>query len=262
MKIYILADMEGISGVCRAEQVRAGDPAWAEARAYLEADVNACARGLFAAGARTVVVRDVHETTFNLRWHELDPRLELVQGDGRQAGRMPGLRGFDGVVLLGYHAMAGTRAAVLEHTSSSRAWQRFWINGRESGEIAIDAAVAGDEGVPVLLVTGDDKACAEARRFLPGVTTAAVKTGLDCQYARFLSRPVSLALIERQARVAISRIKAVRPFRVRRPVRLRLEFVERQPLPGAVGRPWLRILDGRTIEIKGRTFTEARERLL
>lgn len=262
MKIYVLADMEGISGVFRAEQVEANTPAWCEARTFMEADVNACARGLFAAGASKVVVRDVHATTSNMRWQELDSRIELVQGDGNQVERMPGLRGFDAVVLLGYHAMAGTRAAVLEHTSSASAWQRFWINGRESGEIACDAAVAGDENIPVILVTGDDKTCAEARRFLPKVTTAAVKTGLDRQCARLLSRADSLKLITSKAQIALGRIKEVRPFKLKKPVCLRLELVERQPLPRHVGRPFVRILDGRTYEITGRNFTEARERIL
>ncbi len=262
MKVYILADMEGISGVCRSEQVNAGDPAWMDARSYMEADVNACARGLFAAGARTVVARDVHATTFNLRWHNMDPKIHLILGDGPQTGRMPGARGFDGVVLLGYHAMAGTRHAVLEHTSSSTKWQRFWINGVESGEIACDAAVAGHDGVPVIMVSGDDKTCAEARRFLPGVVTAEVKQGLDRNFARFLPQEAALQLLEKKAFEACRRANDMRPFKPKRPVRLRVELVERQPLPSAVGRPYLRILDGRTYEITGRTFIEARERLL
>ena len=145
---------------------------------------------------------------------------------------------------------------------SSTAWQRFWINGVESGEIAIDAAVAGDEGVAVVMVSGDDKACAEARRFLPGVVTADVKKGLDCQYSRLLPQQAALALIEAKAREACRAAAVRKPFRVRRPVRLRVELVERQPLPSAAGRPFMRIIDGRTYEITGRTFTEARERLL
>lgn len=259
--MYMLVDMEGISGVYRDEQVQYGTAAWAEARAYMEADVNACARGLFAGGATGVLVRDVHGMTCNLRWDKLDPRVELISGDAPNLQRLPGLCGQRGVVLLGYHAMAGTARAVLEHTSHP-SWQRCWINDMEVGELAFDAACAGEEGVPVVLVSGDAAACAEARRLLPGVGIAEVKEGLGRQCARLLPQPAAHHLLEACGRAACKAIKERAPYRVSLPVRIRVELAEGWPLPNAVGRPCVRILDGRTFEVSGDTFTEARARLL
>jgi len=259
MKLYVLVDMEGISGVCRSAQVRAGDQAWNEARSYLEAEVNACVRGLLAGGATTVLVRDVHETTFNLRRSRIDPRADLVLGD-TGADRLPGGRGFDGVVLLGYHAMAGTPEAVLEHTMSSKHWQNLRINGVLSGELAIDAGLAGDAGVPTIMVSGDDKLCDEARRFIPGIEAAQVKKGLDCQGAQLMTKEAAHELIRATAKRAVQRRSEIKPYVAAKPVRMTLEVVSRGVLP--VTRDGVKVIDGRTYEVTGDTMAQALQRLL
>jgi len=260
MKIGVMVDLEGISGVVVTEQALTTGQFYPRAREYMTGDVNACVEGLFAGGAERVVVRDAHAKGFNLLWHELDPRAEYVQGSG-VGPRMPGIEEMDGLVLLGYHAMAGTEGAVLEHTMSSAGWQNFWINGTLSGEIAIDAAVAGEAGVPVIMVSGCDKACAEARRFIPGVHTAVVKYGYDCCYARLLSMEKARALIRDTAREAVRDCGNIAPYRVPGPVTLRLELVERGRVPDYGAKPYFKRIDGRTYEVTGNTVLEALERL-
>lgn len=61
--------------------------------------------------------------------------------------------GADGLILLGYHAMAGTAGAILEHTYSSVEIQNVWLNGRKAGEVGIDVAIAAEHQVPVILVS-------------------------------------------------------------------------------------------------------------
>jgi D-amino peptidase len=254
MKIFVMVDMEGISGICRSSQV-GGDPSdYAAARRFMTWDANACVEGCFAGGAGKVVVRDAHGSGFNFVWDELDPRAEYVQGRSG-AERMPEIGSFDGLILLGYHAMAGTPQAVLEHTMSSRAWQNFWMNGRRCGELAIDAGIAGDHGVPTILATGDDKLCREARRFLPGVVTVQVKKGLDVEGARLLPKEPAHKRIAAGAAKAVRRCKEIRPFRVKHPVRMRLERVSRGRVPAA--RPGLKVIDGRTYEVTGPTVEQA-----
>ena len=58
MKIYIMTDMEGISGINREVQVQPGRPEYEAARALLAADVNAAIAGAFEAGAALVVGND------------------------------------------------------------------------------------------------------------------------------------------------------------------------------------------------------------
>lgn len=254
MKIFILVDMEGISGICRRSQVTKGSGDWQEGRRFMTGDTNACVRACREAGASEVVVRDVHATTDNLMWEALDEGATYIMGNA-QAGRMPGIENFDGVILLGYHAMAGTRAAVLEHTASSARWQNLWINGEKAGEIAVDAAIAGDAGVPVIMVSGDDHACHEATAVLGNVTTVQVKQGLALEGARLLPPVAARSLIEQGTRDAIRNIAGYKPHRIKKPVTLRLELVSREEAP--VNRPGVTPIDGRTFEITADTMQEA-----
>ena len=164
MKIYIVTDNEGLSGVSSSSYIseEKGRPDLiAESRKLLAAEINACVEGCVRGGATEIVVRDGHGGGQNVTRAMIDGRADLI------GGQTPGVLLADlddsaGLILLGYHAMAGTAGAVCEHTMSSKTWQNVWINGRKTGEIGICAYVAGEHGVPVIMVSGDDKACAEA----------------------------------------------------------------------------------------------------
>jgi len=254
MKIFVMVDMEGISGICRSPQVMSDEADYQASRRFMTWDANACVEGCFAGGARKVVVRDAHAGGFNFLWDELDDRAEWIQGrSGRQ--RMPEIASFDGLILLGYHAMAGTPRAILEHTMSSRAWQNFRMNGAKCGELAIDAAIAGDHGVPTIMASGDDKLCREARRFVKGIVAVQVKKGLDCQGGRLLPKGRAHKLLREGAAKAAARCGRIKPYKVRHPVRMRLELVSRGTVPA--GRKGVRVLDGRTYEVTGATVEEA-----
>jgi len=254
MKIFVMVDMEGVSGVCRSSQVRPDGEHYAVARKYLTGDVNACVRGCFDGGGTKVVVRDAHGGGYHFIWDELDPRAEYVQGTSKKE-RMPGIGSFDGLILLGYHAMAGTPQAILEHTMSSRSWQNFWLNGAKAGELAIDAGIAGDHGVPAIMVSGDDKVCKEARRFIKGIVTAQVKKGLDVEGGILLSGEKAREVIARSAARAVRKCREIEPYKVKSPVRMRLELVSRGRVP--VSSPHAKVIDGRTYEVVGRTVEEA-----
>jgi len=249
MHIVAMVDMEGISGICRKSQVRPDGEHYQAARRYLTWDTNACVDGCFRGGADRVTVRDSHGSGFHFVWDELDPRAVYAQGGGRRGPYLPGLEAAEGVILLGYHAMAGTPQAILEHTMSSAEWQNFWLNGRKAGEIAIDAGVAGDHGVPTIMVSGDDKVCREARRLFQGVVTVEVKKGLDLEYGLMLPREVAHDRLRDGAARAVQQCRAIRPFKVRRPVRMRLELVSRGVVPA--GRTGVRVIDGHTYEVTG-----------
>ena len=253
MKIFVMVDMEGISGICRSSQVESSGEHYQSGRKYLTWEVNACVGGCFAGGARKVVVRDAHSSGFNFIWDELDPRAEYVQGDSDI--RMPGIDGFDGLVLLGYHAMAGTPLAILEHTWSSKSWQNFWINDVKSGEVAIDAGIAADHGVPTILVTGDDKCCAEARSVLKGVAAVEVKQGLDVEGGILLAQQEAHARIGSAVAEAVAKCKNVTPLAVKHPVTMRLELVSRRKVPAL--RPGVEVIDGRTYQVTAGTVEEA-----
>ena len=254
MKIFVMVDMEGISGICQRSQVVSDGAHYQTARRYLTDDVNACVDGCVLGGANKVVVRDAHGCGFHFIWESLDPRAEYVQGTSR-VERLPGIGSFDGLILLGYHAMAGTPQAILEHTMSSAGWQNFWMSDRKCGEIAIDAGIAGDHDVPTIMVSGDDKTCEEARQFIKDVVTAQVKTGLDVEGGILLPRERAHNLIRESAERAVRNCKKIKPFKVKSPVTMRLELVSRGRLPRASEQ--VKILDGRTYEVTAPSVEEA-----
>ncbi len=250
MKIFVMTDMEGVSGICRSSQV--GGEEYPAGKRYFTWDVNACVDGCFQGGAEKVTVRDGHGGGANVIWDELDPRADYIQGAYFRE-RIPGIDSYDGLILLGYHAMAGTAAAVLEHTMSSRAWQNLWINGLKVGEVAVDAGVAGDHGVPVIMVSGDDKVCRESQELLPGVITAEVKKGLAVEAAVFLSKQKAHDLIRDCAVQAVKNCRKMKPYKFSSPVTMRLELVERGHIPL---KSHVKIIDGRTYEVTGPNVEE------
>ena len=254
MNVLVMVDMEGISGICRKAQVLTDGLHYQAGRRYMTWDVNACVEGCFQGGAKKVMVRVGHGGGYHFIWEELDPRAEYIQGAGR-APRMPGIESADALILLGYHAMAGTPQAILEHTMSSVEWQNFWMNGKRCGEVAIDAALAGDHGVPTIMVSGDDKVCREAKSFLKGVVAVEVKKSLALEYGILLSKEVAHKRIREGAAKAVAGYRKVKPYRIARPVTMRLELVSRGVVP--VGRPSVKVIDGRTFEAKGKNVDDA-----
>lgn len=261
MKIFIEVDLEGVAGIVSPPQVKPGDPAYPDSCRKAVAEANACIEGCFRGGATAVTVWDAHCHGVNLSWLDLDPRADLVQGTSDH-GRMHDVGDYDAVVLLGFHAMAGAPGAILEHTMSSAGWQNCWLNGRPAGEFAIDAAIAGDAGVPVIMTSGDDKLCAEARSWIPGVHAAQTKVGYASGGGRLLGRAAAQRLVAETAERACREGRAIQPLRVGSPVTLRLELTERGRLPGrGANLPHLRQIDGRTYEVTGANVREALARL-
>lgn len=262
MKVYVMVDAEGISGIYSPDQVRQDGARFAELRKYMTQEINACVKGLKEGGADGVVVYDCHGGSWTVLWEELTDLADgYVCGDRGGGGRMPGVEGCDAVVLLGYHARAGTAAAVLEHTMSSVCWQNLWISGVLAGETHIDACIAGEHGLPVILVTGDDKVCTEAAALIENVVTAQVKTGLSSAGAVLLPPAKARALIREKAAEAVRNAGRVKPLRAPSPVTLRLELVERNAPPDLLSRPGMRVIDGRTYEVTAGTVEEALMRL-
>ena len=133
--------------------------------------------------------------------------------------------GVDAALLVGMHAMAGTRDGVLAHTVSGSSWWRLCFNGIEVGETGINAALCGTWGCPVVLVTGDEASCREGVALLgEGLTTVPVKKGLDRFSARQYPAPKARDLIEAGARAALADLKAVEPYDPGSPCEITVDF--------------------------------------
>ncbi len=257
MKVYVMTDLEGISGIYSREQVALAGGRFAEGRRYITEDINACVAGLKAAGAEAVYVHDCHGGGYSLEWERVSPEADgYVCGDAGDI-RYAGLAACDAVVLLGYHAMAGTAGAILEHTYSSASVQNMYINDVKVGEIAVDAAIAGEQGKPVIMVSGDDKACAEACAFLPGVVTAQVKQGLSCQGGILLPPEKAHQLLYDKAMEAVRNAGRMKPFTFAAPVTCKMEMMERVQLPRTSAKPYMQLIDGRSYTVTADTVEQA-----
>src|SRR5438093_9903836 len=177
MEVFISIDMEGVAGIAHIRQVMRGTDDYPLARELMTQEANAAVAGSFAGGATRVVVNDSHGDMTNLLPDRMDPRAELTIGSPKVPhSMMTGIGSNFGVALfLGYHAGAGTEAAVLDHTYAGRLFTEVPVNGEPWTEADLNGALAGLHGVPVGLVIGDDKCCQQAAKRLPAVRTLVVK---------------------------------------------------------------------------------------
>jgi D-amino peptidase len=225
-KIYVITDLEGISGVYQFMQTReTNTPPALKAREFFMGDLAAVVRGLRDGGATEIVVLDGHGNQAVLP-EFMAPGAKYITGLPRP-GRFPGLDAtFAGVVFLGFHAMMGTSNGVLHHTQSSKTENRYWYNGVESGEIAQCAAVAGYFGVPPILVTGDTATCREAEKFLgKNCVTVAVKEGLARESALLYPLAETREKLYQGAKKAMKAIKHCQPYRLELPIKARKQYL-------------------------------------
>lgn len=227
MRVYVSVDMEGVAGVVHEDQTDPIDPRHAgeynRFRRLMLGEANAAIEGALASGAERIVVNDSHWWMRNLLPDELHPAAELVSGSTKARSMMEGVEsGFDAALFVGYHAMAGTARAVIDHTYTDRVHEAR-LNGRPVGELAINAALAGTYDVPVALVSGDQALAAEARALLgPLVETVVVKEAVGRFAARSVSPSEACRRIKEGVGAALGRAHA--PFRLPPPIRLEVDF--------------------------------------
>lgn len=223
-KVYIATDMEGCSGVASSKQVAAE-----EGKQLMAGDMNACIEGCFAAGATEVVVRDIHAGGQNVNPQVIDRRARLIQGSTPKK-RFKEVEGSAAIILLGYHAKALTPGGTLAHSFSSASIQGVWLNSREVGEIGVDAAIAAEYKIPVVMVSGDDKTCAEARSWIPGVVTCETKKGTGPQSADLLPVEESRRLITHRSKEALAKRQEIRPIKIAYPATIRWDYLPKGSL--------------------------------
>ncbi len=246
MKIYIMTDMEGISGIHRAEYVQRGSDRYAEGRALLTADANAAIEGCFSGGATEVHICDAHGGGDHFLMDEIDSRAIITHTSyGRWWATLE--ETFDGVMIVGQHAMAGTRNGFLDQTQSSTSWYEFSINGRAVGEIGQLACIAGGFGVPVVMVAGDYAATVEAKKLLGPIETASVKTGAGRSAAICLSPEKGRELIRTAATRAMGRIGEIEPWKPTTPLEVVLKLTRSDHADGIAFRAGNERIDARTI---------------
>jgi D-amino peptidase len=224
MRVYISVDMEGITGVVDTTHTRPGERDYERFRRVMTREANAAIEGAIEGGATDVLVNDSHGPMTNLLIEDLHPAARLISGRPKPHGMMQGIGpGIDAVMFIGYHSRHGTTASVLDHTWSSATIVHAELNGRPVCEGDLNAGLAGEFGVPVVLATGDEAYCRQQQELLgEDLPVVAVKTSIG----RTAAESLSLAEAHRRIREAAARALATprQPFRFPPPYRLTLTY--------------------------------------
>lgn len=207
MKLYISSCICGATGVVSAAQTDPSRPEYSFGRSMQMHDLRAALKGAFEAGAEVVLVNDAQDKMTNIDLSEFGRGVRVISGSPKLLGMVEGVGDCDGAIFLGYHAMAGTEKAVLDHTCDMHTIRSISLNGQKMGETGINALFAGVQGVPVIAVSGDDALCMEAASLLGGNTeTIAVKEGLSHSAALCITPEETAEMISSGVRRAAARL--------------------------------------------------------
>jgi len=261
VKVYISADIEGITGLVSWSQCSRPDGKsfdYLFARRMMTHDVNAAIRGARKAGATEIVVKDSHGNSKNLLIEDLEPGVRLVSGHGSGTdGMMMGIdASFDAAMLVGYHAMAGALHGIMEHTITGGI-HRLRINGDPCGEIGLSAGVAGRYGVPLVMVSSDRAGCLEAAQLIDGVATAVTKEGFGRYMGELLHPSETGPLIEAAAERGLREREYIRPHVVEEPCDVYLEFNRAEEADMCAKLAAVQRADAYTVEGTYATYEEA-----
>jgi D-amino peptidase len=217
--------MEGIAGVVTGDQLSPGGFEYERFRGFMTAEVVAAIQGARDAGATTIVVSDSHGNGENLLIEQIPEDVTIVRSWPRPLAMMEGIdSSFAAVVFIGYHASTNSMTGVRAHTMSSATLTSVQLNGVVVPESGFNAAIAGHFGVPVVAISGDDAAVAEAQRLIGGIEGAVVKRAISFHAAATMTPQAAQKLIREKVKAGVARRAELRPYVLTTPIRMDIGF--------------------------------------
>ncbi|MGM0601735.1 MAG: M55 family metallopeptidase [Bacillota bacterium] len=257
MKIYISADMEGISSVISGEETYKENKKYPEACEKMVNEVNKVIEYLQAEGVNEIIVNDSHSDMKNIKRSKLSAAAELITGDEKALSMMEGIdESFDGVIFVGYHARAGTSEAILDHTYTGKI-HNIKVNDKLLGEIGINARVAGYFSVPVIAITGDQSAVRTAKGEINEHIGITVKKALGRESAVVSDFSAVSKKIKSGISKAVAQIDKFKPTVEEGEINFDVEFSRSLFAERAAVIPGIKKLDARTIRIKENDYLNA-----
>ena len=230
LKVYISADMEGIGGVVTGEQLSPTGFEYAKAREFMTEEVLAAIAAAREAGATEIVVSDSHGNFQNLLIDRLPKDVRVIRGGPRPLSMMQGIdETFHAVLFIGYHSGTTNPAGVRAHTISSARLADVRINGVSVPEAALNAAIAGHFGVPIVMISGDDAAVAEAQKLIGPLEAAVVKEAFGFHSASTLTPEAARERVGAAVKRALQTRDRFSPTKTKTPVALEIQFKNYRP---------------------------------
>jgi D-amino peptidase len=233
IKVYISADMEGITGVASDQQLGPAGFEYGLAREWMTAEVLAAIRGARDAGATEFVISDSHGNGQSLLIDRFptDVPITVVRAFPRPLGMMEGIDStFSAVIFIGYHTSTSSLTGVRAHTMSSALLTRVAINGVSMSEAGVNAAIAAHFGVPVVMITGDDQIVAESQQRFGPIEGVAVKRAIGFHGAATMLPAAAQALILQKAKIAVGRRAEMKAYPMTKPLTLDVSFKNYRPV--------------------------------
>lgn len=244
-RVFIVPDMEGMGSVVNIHEVIAGIEGeryktltgpdyWDHFRSLLTKEVNATIKGARLAGARSFVVNEGHGGNLfaNVLPWELDSAAILVRGFPKPLVMVTGIdSSFGTLMFTGAHANAGS-PGVLAHNF---AFDSFTVNGKPLNEVGINALIAGEMGVSVSLVSGDDVLIEETKKMVPsGFVAVVTKVAVGHSAAITYSPAKVRRMLREGATEAVRRERRgdFKPFTMDRPYTV--DFTLRRSYPDSI----------------------------
>ncbi|MCW3981756.1 MAG: M55 family metallopeptidase [Candidatus Bathyarchaeota archaeon] len=260
MKAFISADLEGMPFVVIPGHLKLKGSLYDEARRVATKVVLMVADELHKNGFNEVVVADSHGPMVNLMVDDLPEYLEVVRGFPRPVCMVSGIEGCDAACFVGYHAKAGTQRSTLAHTYSGANIQKVQVNGVEASEFLLNAYVAGELGVPVIMVAGEAKLIEDdVRKIASWIETVILKRSMSSS----AGKSPSILRLEKELRTSVGR--AVSNFKqnktalltTKTPVRVGVTFKATHQADASELLPGVTRVDGLSVEYLADTMLNA-----
>lgn len=258
LKVHISVDMEGVGGTVTAEQLGPAGFEYGRFREFMTREALAAVEAAKASGATDIVVADSHGNGQNLLIEQFPADVRIIRSWPRRLGMVAGVDdNVDAAIFIGYHAGTNNTTGVRAHTFSSANLTRVAVNGVNVTEGSWNAAIAGQFGVPVVMMSGDDAAIAEVRKAIGNIEAAETKRTLGFHSASTLTPQASSALIGQRVRAALGRLTEFKPYRVQTPVTVEVGFKSYLPAEILAYLPIFERTDSHSVRFRAKDMVEA-----
>ena len=258
LKVHISVDMEGIAGVVTGEQLGPTGFEYGRFREFMTREALAAIEAAKAAGATEIIVADSHGNGQNLLIDQFPADVRVIRSWPRRLSMVAGIdEAIDAAIFIGYHAGTNNPAGVRAHTFSSANLTRVAVNGMNMTEGSWNAAIAGQFGVPVVMMSGDDAAIAEVRKLVGNIEAAETKRSLGFHSASTITPQASATLIGQRVRTALGRLAEFKPYKVQTPVTVDVSFKNYMPAEVLAYLPLFQRIDSHSIRFRAKDMAEA-----
>ena len=256
-KVLVSVDMEGITGVVTGEQLGPSGFEYARFREFMTAEAVAAVEAAKESGATEILVVDAHGNGQNLLIERFPQDVRIIRSWPRPLMMVEGVDStFGAVIFIGYHSSTTNPQGVRAHTISSANYAAVELNGVAMSEASINAAIAGHFGVPVVMISGDDAAVAEAQKIIGPVEGAVVKRSLSFHSANTMTPAAGQALIREKVKAGLAKRASLRPYVLPKPIRLDLTYKSYTPAEIAAYLPGVTRRNAHAISFTGRDMVE------